>query len=245
MDLGFGSQNQQMGNQALEAVGMIAEMQENMLDAEIHKLDNLDGKDLAKIREERVKQLKERKLEEAEWSRHGHGHLTQLTETKEFFAASKNSKRLVCHFMRPTSHHCVALNGHLAKMASLHRETRFCTFDAEKSPYLCDKILADPEGNVVIPTLLLVKEGKVTYHIRGLAELGGEQCNCEIMAAVLQIHGLIEGEAAKHEYDDGQPTFGSVEEYRAHKIREGFFDEAMNEDDDFSDDDYTGLAQDA
>ena len=83
-------------------------------------------------------------------------------------------------------------------MASLHRETRFCTFDAEKSPYLCDKILADPEGNVVIPTLLLVKEGKVTYHIRGLAELGGEQCNCEIMAAVLQIHGLIKGEAAKH-----------------------------------------------
>ena len=150
MDLGFGNQNQQMGNQALEAVGMIAEMQESMLDAEIHKLDNLDGKDLAKIREERVKQLKERKLEEAEWSRHGHGHLTQLTETKEFFAASKNSKRLVCHFMRPTSHHCVALNGHLAKMASLHRETRFCTFDAEKSPYLCDKILADPEGNVVI-----------------------------------------------------------------------------------------------
>ena len=44
MDLGFGQQNQQMGNQALEAVGMIAEMQENMLDAEIHKLDNLDGK---------------------------------------------------------------------------------------------------------------------------------------------------------------------------------------------------------
>ena len=35
MDLGFGQQNQQMGNQALEAVGMIAEMQENMLDAEI------------------------------------------------------------------------------------------------------------------------------------------------------------------------------------------------------------------
>ena len=39
MDLGFGQQNQQMGNQALEAVGMIAEMQENMLDAEIHKLE--------------------------------------------------------------------------------------------------------------------------------------------------------------------------------------------------------------
>ena len=86
--------------------------------------------------------------EEAEWSRNGHGHLTHLTETKEFFDASKKSKLLVCHFMRPTSHHCVALNGHIAKLASLHRETRFCTFDAEKSPYLCDKILADQDGNV-------------------------------------------------------------------------------------------------
>ena len=36
MYLGFGNQNQQMGSQALEAVGMIAEMQENMLDQEIH-----------------------------------------------------------------------------------------------------------------------------------------------------------------------------------------------------------------
>ena len=245
MDLGFGDQNQQMGGQALEAVGMIAGMQENMLDQELHKLDNLDGKDLAKIREERVKAMKERRLEEAEWSRHGHGHLTQLTDTKEFFAACKNSKRLVCHFMRPTSHHCVAINGHLAKMASLHRETRFCMFEAEKSPYLCDKILADEEGKVVIPTIVLVVEGKVAYQIRGLAELGGEQCNCEIMAAVLQIHGLIEGEAAKHEYDDGAPKFGSVEEYRAHAIREGFFEKQFAEDDDFSDDDYTGLAEDA
>ena len=69
MDLGFGSQNQQMGNQALEAVGMIAEMQENMLDAEIHKLDNLDGKDFAKIREERVKQLKDGNWKRPRWSR--------------------------------------------------------------------------------------------------------------------------------------------------------------------------------
>lgn len=234
-----------MGNNALQAVEMIVGMQEEMLDAELQQMDNLNGKDLAKIREERMKSMKERKAEEAEWSRNGHGHLTQLTDTKEFFAACKNSKRVVCHFLRPTSHHCVALNGHMAKLANLHRETRFCTFDAEKSPYLCEKILSDPDGNVIIPTIVLVKDGKVTYHIRGLAELGGEQMNCEIMAAVLQIHGLIEGEAAKHEYDDDGPKFGSMEEYRAHAIREGFFDQRFEEDDDFSDDDFTGSAMDA
>jgi len=245
MDLGMGMHNQAAGQQACQALEAITNMQESMLDAEIHNLDNLNGKDLAKIREERMKEMKARKAEEAEWSRHGHGHLTHLSETKEFFAAAKNSKRLVCHFMRPTSHHCVALNGHLGRLAALHKETRFCTMDAEKTPYLCDKMLADPEGNVIIPTILLVKEGKVTYHIRGLAEVGGEQVNCEILAAVLQIHGLVDGEAAKHEYDEGGPTFGSMEEYRAHAIREGFFDQRFEEDDDYSDDEYTGAAEDA
>ena len=241
----MGQANQAAGAQACQALEAITNMQESMLDAEIQAMDNLNGKDLAKIREERMKEMKERKNEEAEWSRHGHGHLTHLSETKEFFAACKNSKRLVCHFMRPTSHHCVALNGHLSKLSNLHKETRFCTMDAEKTPYLCDKMLADPDGNVIIPTILLVKEGKVTYHIRGLAEVGGEQANCEILAAVLQIHGLVEGEAAKHEYDEGGPSFGSMEEYRAHAIREGFFDQRFAEDDDFSDDEVTQLAQDA
>ena len=245
MDLGFQQDNQVMGNNAVKALETITNMQEQMIDAELHALDNLDGKDLAKIREDRVKEMKQRKDEEAEWSRNGHGHLTHLTEVKEFFAACKNSKRLVCHFQRPTSHHCVALNGHMAKLCSLHRETRFCTMDAEKVPYLCDKILADHDGNVICPTIVLVKEGKVTYQIRGLAELGGEQVNCEIMAAVLQIHGVIEGEAAKHEYGDDGPKFGSMEEYRAHAIREGFFDQGFEEDDDFSDDEYTGDVMDA
>ena len=207
----FGSQNQQMGNQALEAVGMIAEMQENMLDAEIHKLDNLDGKGFGQntrgarqttqgteIGRGRVVAPRPRAFDAA----HGDEGVLRCVEELEavglpFYEAYFPSLR--------------RLERSFGQDGFLHRETRFCTFDAEKSPYLCDKILADPEGNVVIPTLLLVKEGKVTYHIRGLAELGGEQCNCEIMAAVLQIHGLIEGEAAKHEYDDGQPTFGSVE----------------------------------
>jgi len=36
-----------------------------------------------------------------------------------------------------------------------------------------------------------------------------------------------------------------MEEYRAHAIREGFFDQRFAEDDDFSDDEVTQLAQDA
>ena len=53
---------------------------------------------------------------------HGHGHLTQLTETKEFFRCVEELEAVGLPFYEAPSHHCVALNGHLAKMASLHRE---------------------------------------------------------------------------------------------------------------------------
>ena len=100
---------------------------------------------------------------------------------------------------------------------------------------------------MVIPTIVLVKDGKVIYHIRGLAEIGGEQCNAEMIGAVLSAFGIIEGEAVTNsEYADAKPQFNSIDEYRAHAIREGFFDQALNADDEiFSDDEYTGDANDA
>jgi hypothetical protein len=99
-------------------------------------------------------------------------------------------KRLASLFTRPESEQCVALNRYLAVIARQNRRTLFCTFDATK---VCNKILADAAGNVQIPTLWLVKDGKVTHRMRGLAELGGDQCSWKTVATVLQIHGLIEG----------------------------------------------------
>ena len=72
-----------MGNNAIQALEMITGMQEQMIDAEIHKLDNLKGDDLAKIREERMRSMKDRKAEEAEWSRNGHGHLQGGNQTTQ------------------------------------------------------------------------------------------------------------------------------------------------------------------
>lgn len=246
MDLGFGGKNQNVGNHAASLMGKIVDIQESMLDEELHKLDNLNDDELAKLRSKRLAELRERKREEDEWSQNQHGVLSSLSDTKAFFDAAKKSRRLVVHFQRPTSHICVDLNGHLAKLAAMHRETRFCAMDAEKTPYLCEKILADPEGNVVIPTLLLCLDAKVIYHIRGLEEVGGEHTSPDRIATVLQLHGIIEGEAAKHQYEDQQPTFTSLEQARAHAIRSGFYDQMMNaDDDDFDDDDFTGDAKDA
>lgn len=226
MDLGFGNSNQQVGTHAAMMVEKIVGMQESMLDEELSRMDNAD--EIAKIRSRRLLELKKRKEEESTWSRNGHGSLTTLTDTKEFFEAAKKSKRLVVHFQRPTSHHCVALDGHLAKLASLHRETKFSKMDAEKTPYLCEQLLADPEGNVVIPTVLLVLEGKVVYHVRGLQEIGGEQLNTDLLAAVLQIHGLIE-EQEQQNGGPPPPVAVTLEEARANAIRSGFYDDVEDD----------------
>ncbi|KAJ1447020.1 thioredoxin-like protein [Pelagophyceae sp. CCMP2097] len=245
MDLGFGGQNQGLGGNASQALEMIVGMQEQMLDDELKNLDNLDDEEKNAIRQKRVAAMKNRKEEEGTWSKNGHGHLTTLGETKDFFAAAKGSKRLVVNFSRPTSIHCDTVNGHLERLAHLHKETRFCTVNAEKVPYLCDKVLADPDGNIIIPTILLVVNGAVVYHIRGLVELGGENCTTDNIASYLQQFGMIEGEAATQEYED-QPKYASVDEYRAARIREGFYDAGLDaDDDDYSDDEFTPDANDA
>ncbi|KAJ8602180.1 hypothetical protein CTAYLR_003508 [Chrysophaeum taylorii] len=222
MDLGFGGQNQELGDATAQALGRIVGMQESMLDDEIAKLDNLEEADLAKIRSKRLAELKKQQSTEKEWASNGHGKLTYLSDTKEFFEACKRSQRVVCHFQRPTSHHCRTLDGHLARLAATQTETRFCAMDAEKTPYLCDKILADPEGNVVIPTILLCKDGKVVYHVRGLAEVGGEGMTG--LATLLIHHGMI------FPKDDAKPAFASLDEARGYAIRAGIYDDDVDSD---------------
>uniref|UniRef100_A0A7S3K633 Thioredoxin domain-containing protein n=1 Tax=Aureoumbra lagunensis TaxID=44058 RepID=A0A7S3K633_9STRA len=239
MDLGFANKNQAIGSNTSQLLNQVVGMQETMIDEELNRLDNLDEDDLSKIRAKRISEMKRRQREELEWSKNCHGSLTTLTSTQEFFAAAKASRRFICHFFRPTSHHCVALNGHLTKLAALHKETRFCLMDAEKSPYLCDKLLADPEGNVIIPTILLCKDGKVTYHIRGLQEVGGEHMTIDTILPILSLHSMVDQDPGAN-----KPAFASLDEYRAHCIKSGFYD-VHGDDDNFSDDEYTGDIQDA
>jgi hypothetical protein len=56
--------------------------------------------DLAKIRANRVAEMKRKAEERAEQQRNGHGLLTKVNDQKEFFEYSKKSSRLVVLFTR-------------------------------------------------------------------------------------------------------------------------------------------------
>ena len=75
---------------------------------------------------------------------------------------------MVCHFYRGATWRCQVIDRHLGDLAPAHPETRFVKIDAEKSPYLVEKL-----GVVVLPSVLCIKNGKVVHTIVGFDEFGG------------------------------------------------------------------------
>ena len=248
MDLGFAGKNQEMGKAATGAMQAIAEMQEQMVDDEIAALDALGEDDFTKLREQRLADMKKKTADTSSYIKAGHGSYGELSETKEFFTCTKASTRVACCFYRPTSRYCAQMDSLMAKLAPMHLEARFVKMDAEKCPYLCEKLLSDPDGNVVIPTVLLVMGGKVVYHIRGMDVIGGDAATPAALGLMLALHGIIDVEAADDEYnnggggEEGNPM--DMDEYRARAIREGGFGE-IDSDDDIDDDGGTCDAKDA
>eukprot|EP00250_Pteridium_aquilinum_P031029 c4277_g1_i1 orf=444-1079(-) len=161
-----------MDNSALQKVIeqqvlTVAQVVEEKLDDEISKLDKLDEDDLEALRERRLQQLKKMAAKKQHWVSLGHGEYQELMSEKEFFAASKSSDRLVCHFYRE-NWPCKVMDKHLALLASQHIETRFVKINAEKSPFLTERLKI-----VVLPTLALIKNTKVDDYVVGFDELGG------------------------------------------------------------------------
>ncbi|XP_011184350.2 thioredoxin domain-containing protein 9 [Zeugodacus cucurbitae] len=153
-------------NQLLTAAQMI----ERQLDQQLDQLENLDSDDLKSIREQRLKEMKDLNRKKQEWLKNGHGTYTELADEKEFFEVSKKSPNIVCHFYRDSTERCRIVDMHLKILASKHVEAKFCKVNAEKSPFLTQRLRIK-----VIPTIALVKDSKTKDFIVGFTDLG----NCD------------------------------------------------------------------
>jgi thioredoxin-like negative regulator of GroEL len=110
-----------------------------------------------------------------------------LTDPKEFFNAAKKSSRMAVHFYRGVTARCQIVDAHFEKLAPTHLETRFVKIDAEKSPFLVERL-----GIILLPTIVLIKDGKTEHSLRGFDELGGtDDFSTEDMAYVLSQHGVL------------------------------------------------------
>lgn len=62
---------------------------------------------------------------------------------------------------------CKILDKHLAILAKKHVETKFLKLDAEKAPFLSERLRIK-----VIPTLVLLVDGKTKDYVVGFTDLG-------------------------------------------------------------------------
>ncbi|XP_041055033.1 thioredoxin domain-containing protein 9 [Carcharodon carcharias] len=143
------------------------EIVEQHLDTEIEKFEKMDADELEKLREKRLESMKKAQHQKQEWLSKGHGEYKEIPSEKDFFQEVKESKNVVCHFYRDTTFRCKIVDKHLAILAKKHFETKFIKLNAEKAPFLSERLRIK-----VIPTMVLVKDGKAKDYIIGFDDLG-------------------------------------------------------------------------
>ena len=159
--------------QALEA-------QEEQLDAELTRLDRVDEDELEALRRERLAGMKRSAEQRATWMAAGHGEYREIHDQKQFFEDLKKEHRAVVHFYRPSNRKCDLVDKALGALARKHIEAKFVRVDAEKAPFLAEKLKI-----WMLPTVVLIKAGRTEHSIVGLDEVGGDATTPESFEAVL------------------------------------------------------------
>lgn len=171
-----------------DSLATVAKAVEDQLDDELSKLDKLEDDDLERLREKRIQQLKKQATMRQQWLGQGHGDYTEIFTEKDFFAKVKTSDRVVCHFYRE-NWPCKVVDKHLLELSKQHLETKFLKINAEKSPFLTERLKI-----FMLPTLALVKKGKVEDYVVGFDELGGkDDFSTEELEDRLAKSGVIYG----------------------------------------------------
>lgn len=196
MDLGFGDANQIIGQKLTQTMDATTRAQEAALDDELDKYDELlqDEDALELLRERRLEQLKKSQSQFHAWRDLGHGVYSELDSSdvaKAFFEAAKQSERLVVHFYRPTTRYCDVYHKHLEILAQQHLETKFVKINVDRDGSTGVAYLVEKLGIHIMPTVLCVKNRKAVHHVRGLSEVGGEDCETVMLAYILALHGVL------------------------------------------------------
>lgn len=188
----------------MESVGQgilqVAESEERKLDEKIQKIEQLDEDDFEALRQRRKQMLQKQLRQEQDWKQLGHGVYSEVTDTKEFFNAAKKSTRLVVHFYRSVTPRCQIVDSHFERLAHSHLETRFVKIDAEKNPFLVERL-----GIILMPTIVLIKDGKTEHSIHGFDEFGGvDDFTTADMAYILATHNVLNYETDRSEEISGK-----------------------------------------
>ncbi|KAM9343799.1 thioredoxin domain-containing protein 9 [Pholidichthys leucotaenia] len=160
-----------MANQSMEIISKVLEQSvklvEEKVDTELSKLNEMGEDDFERLKERRLEALKKAQKQKQDWLSKGHGVYREIPSEKDFFSEVKDTKNVVCHFYRNSTLRCKILDKHLAILAKKHVETKFIKLNAEKAPFLSERLHIK-----VIPTLALLIDGKTNDYVVGFTDLG-------------------------------------------------------------------------
>jgi len=139
------------------------------IDAEIKAIETYDEDDFEALRRKRMEALKKSQEQKQEWISNGHGKYEEVPTEKEFFEATKKSKNVVAHFYIDSSFRCKIVDKHLNILAPKHLETKFLKINAEKSPFLTERLKIK-----IMPTICLIKDSLTVDYIKGFTDVGNK-----------------------------------------------------------------------
>ncbi|XP_057661527.1 thioredoxin domain-containing protein 9 [Diorhabda carinulata] len=169
---------------------------EKQVDAVIEQIDNLDTNDLEQLKLNRIKELKKLEEQKRIWLSRDHGKYEELPEEKAFFDVIKKSDKVVLHFYRNGSPRCSIVDKHLKLLAPKHIETRFTKLNAEKCPFLAEKLKIK-----TLPTIALIQNGVMVDKIVGFTQLG----NTDEFTTELLEWRIAQNEVINYEGDLSTP----------------------------------------
>ena len=148
-------------------VGMLSQV-ESAIDDEMNKIENMNDDDIEKVRRNRIAEMKKKAELKQQWQNQGHGTVAKIVDQQDFFAACKHSERVVVLFNRESNKWGKIMLEHLQVLAARHMEARILWCDAEKAPFLTNRL-----NIYMLPTLVCIKGNKVHKQHNGLDEIDG------------------------------------------------------------------------
>lgn len=101
--------------------------------------DGDEDNDLRRIREQRLRQIRDVQREKLENIGKGHGQYREITQD-EFLNEMIASRKVVCHFYHSEFARCAVIDHHIKKLVQRHVETKFVKINAEKAPFFVSKV---------------------------------------------------------------------------------------------------------
>lgn len=204
---------------------MVAAQVEKAVDSKLDELER-DMHDLEGARQRRMKEMKELEKKKKKWRAQGHGSYDECHE-HDFFGICKQSEMLAVHFYRDTTPRCQIVDKHLQLLAPQHLECRFIKVNAEKSPFLAERMEI-----IVLPTIALIKDNQCIHKIIGFGEMGDtDDFATSTMAKVLSTHGAVI-------YQENDEYAAQQQEPTAQEVRKDYVGYQKKQMDDYDSDDW-------